>query len=75
MLTHPYFDEKPRPKSTAMFPTFPSKAGQEKRRRVASPSAPMRGDAPRIGETADFSGIFAGRENEESGAGFRLKLI
>ena len=76
MLTHPYFDEKPRPKSTAMFPTFPSKAGQEKRRRVASPSAPKRGDAPRIGaNVADFSGIFAGRESEEAGAGFRLKLI
>lgn len=59
-----------------MFPTFPSKAGQEKRRRIASPSAPKRGDAPRIeGEGADFSGIFAGRENEEMGAGFSLKLI
>ena len=41
-----------------------------------SPSAPMRGDAPRIGgEDVDFSGIFAGREDEERGAGFRLKLI
>ena len=59
-----------------MFPTFPSKAGQEKRRRIASPSAPKRGDAPKIdGDLADFSGIFAGRENEEAGAGFRLKLI
>lgn len=59
-----------------MFPTFPSKAGQEKRRRVASPSAPKRGDAPRIeGEGADFRGIFAGRENEETGGGFSLKLI
>ncbi|KAI9820281.1 MAG: hypothetical protein M1827_005903 [Pycnora praestabilis] len=76
VLAHPYFKEDPRPKSTAMFPTFPSKAGQEKRRKVASPSAPKRGDAPRIdGEVADFSGIFAGRENEESGAGFQLKLI
>jgi len=59
-----------------MFPTFPSKAGQEKRRRIVSPSAPKRGDAPRIdGEGPDFSGLFAGRENEESGAGFQLKLI
>lgn len=58
-----------------MFPTFPSKAGQEKRRRVASPNAPMRGAAPGFGGEADFSGIFAGRENEEMGAGFRLKLI
>lgn len=76
VLSHPYFKEDPRPKSTAMFPTFPSKAGQEKRRRFASPSAPKRGDAPRIGgEAADFSGIFASRENEENGAGFQLKLI
>jgi len=75
MLGHPYFKEDPKPKSAAMFPTFPSKAGQEKRRRVASPNAPMRGAAPKIGEEADFSGIFAGREDEEMGAGFRLKLI
>ena len=59
-----------------MFPTFPSKAGQEKRRRAASPSAPKRGEAPKIlGKEADFSGIFAGREDEDVGAGFRLKLI
>ncbi len=60
-----------------MFPTFPSKAGQEKRRRLASPSAPRRGDAPvKIdGSHADFTGIFAGREHEEAGAGFSLKLI
>jgi cell division cycle 2-like protein len=58
-----------------MFPTFPSKAGQERRRRIASPSAPKRGDAPRInGEGLDFSGIFAERENEEVGAGFALRL-
>ncbi|KAF2500769.1 kinase-like protein [Lophium mytilinum] len=76
MLAHPYFKEDPRPKATAMFPTFPSKAGQEKRRRVASPSAPQRGQAPKIdaGEV-DFSGIFAGRDLEESGAGFQLKLV
>ncbi|KAI9790416.1 MAG: hypothetical protein M1833_001933 [Piccolia ochrophora] len=76
VLTHPYFKEDPKPKSTAMFPTFPSKAGQEKRRRRASPSAPKRGDAPRLeAEAADFSGIFAGRDHEEAGAGFSLKLI
>ncbi|KAL8791082.1 MAG: hypothetical protein Q9213_000289 [Squamulea squamosa] len=76
VLAHPYFKEDPRPKSTAMFPTFPSKAGQEKRRRVASPSAPKRGEAPRIGgEAADFRGIFAGRETEEVGGGFSLKLV
>lgn len=72
---HPWFREDPRPKAAAMFPTFPSKAGQERRRRVASPSAPQRGDAPRInGEGLDFSGIFVERENEEVGAGFALRL-
>ena len=75
-MAHPYFKEDPKAKNSAMFPTFPSKAGQEKRRRIASPSAPKRGDAPKIdGDLVDFSGIFAGRENEEVGAGFRLKLI
>ncbi|KAF2422752.1 serine/threonine protein kinase, CMGC family, CDC2/CDK subfamily [Tothia fuscella] len=75
VLNHPWFSEDPRPKATAMFPTFPSKAGQEKRRRVASPSAPKRGDAPKInGEGLDFSGIFADREAEEVGAGFALRL-
>lgn len=73
VLTHPYFKEDPRPKSTAMFPTFPSKAGQEKRRRVRTPNAPARdrkgGDAE-----VDFSNIFAGREDEEQGGGFSLKM-
>ncbi|KAI4190406.1 MAG: hypothetical protein LQ346_004927 [Caloplaca aetnensis] len=73
VLSHAYFKEDPRPKSSAMFPTFPSKAGQEKRRRVASPSAPKRGDAPKL--EADFGGIFKGRESEEVGGGFSLKLI
>ncbi|MCJ1296178.1 hypothetical protein MMC34_007744 [Xylographa carneopallida] len=76
VLAHSYFKEDPKAKSSAMFPTFPSKAGQEKRRRAASPSAPKRGEAPKIlGKEADFSGIFAGREDEDVGAGFRLKLI
>ncbi|MCJ1383366.1 hypothetical protein MMC17_006479 [Xylographa soralifera] len=76
ILAHSYFKEDPKAKSSAMFPTFPSKAGQEKRRRAASPSAPKRGEAPKIhGEEVDFSGIFAGREDEDVGAGFRLKLI
>ncbi|MCJ1477011.1 hypothetical protein MMC13_005682 [Lambiella insularis] len=76
VLTHKYFKEDPKAKSAAMFPTFPSKAGQEKRRRVASPNAPKRGEAPRIqGDDVDFSGIFAGRDDEDVGAGFRLKLI
>ncbi len=58
-----------------MFPTFPSKAGLEKRRKVASPNAPMRGDAPRLGGgEVDFGGIFAARDGEEVGAGFRLRM-
>jgi len=56
-----------------MFPTFPSKAGQERRRRVASPSAPRRGERP-VGEGVDFGGIFGGR-GEEGGAGWERKLI
>ena len=41
-----------------------------------SPSAPRRGDAPKIaGEAADFSGIFANRDTEEAGGGFALRLI
>ena len=76
VLAHPYFKEDPRPKATAMFPTFPSKAGQEKRKKVASPSAPKRGEAPKIeGGAADFSGIFSHRDEEEVGGGFSLKLI
>ena len=77
VLAHSYFKEDPKPKSTALFPTFPSKAGQEKRRKgIISPSAPKRGDAPKIGEggEVDLSGIFAGREDEEVGGGFALKL-
>lgn len=76
MLHHAYFKEDPRPKSTAMFPTFPSKAGQEKRRRNVTPSAPRGGAAPKFNaESLDFSNIFSGRENEERGPGFQLKLI
>ncbi|EXJ82403.1 CMGC/CDK protein kinase [Capronia epimyces CBS 606.96] len=73
ILSHPYFKEDPRPKAKEMFPTFPSKAGQEKRRRRATPQAPERGDAPRLDEQ-EFAGIFAGRADEEQGAGFSLRL-
>lgn len=73
LLAHAYFREDPRPKSTAMFPTFPSKAGQERRRKVRTPNAPVRGDGNKDGEV-DFSGIFAGRAEEEQGAGFSLKM-
>ena len=72
VLDHPYFREQPKPKPSEMFPTFPSKAGQEKRRRK-SPHAPKRGEAPGI-KNIDFSSIFASREEEEKGAGFQLKM-
>jgi cell division cycle 2-like protein len=74
VLDHAFFREDPKAKSTEMFPTFPSKAGQEKRRRRVTPNAPARGQVPEI-KAADFSGIFAGREDEEKGGGFSLKLI
>lgn len=73
VLAHPYFAEDPRPKAAAMFPTFPSKAGRERRRRrVGSPCAPRRGDAPPRLE-GDFGGIFGGGR-EEGGKGFALKM-
>ncbi|KAL9083643.1 MAG: hypothetical protein Q9159_005652 [Coniocarpon cinnabarinum] len=60
ILAHSYFAEHPRPKHPALFPSFPSKAGQEKRRRLASPNAPTRGEAPKIeGNNADFSTLFS----------------
>ncbi len=71
-LKHPYFREQPKPKPSEMFPTFPSKAGQEKRRKK-SPNAPKRGEAPGL-KHVDFSSLFAGREEEEKGAGFQLKM-
>lgn len=73
VLEHSYFKEQPKPKPMAMFPTFPSKAGQEKRRRRESPNAPKRGDAPGM-QNVDFSGIFANREEEQAGAGFQLRV-
>jgi len=73
VLSHPYFTEAPRPKPTAMFPTFPSKAGGERRRKAASPKAPQRGDAPKI-NLEEFGNLFSGRESEEVGGGFALKL-
>ncbi|KAF2828857.1 Pkinase-domain-containing protein [Ophiobolus disseminans] len=74
VLQHEYFKEAPKPKPSEMFPTFPSKAGQEKRRRK-SPHAPRRGEKGGVVEgSVDFSGVFAGREEEERGAGFMLKM-
>lgn len=73
ILSHSYFKQDPRPKPKELFPTFPSKAGQEKRRRRATPQAPDRGEAPRL-DAEDFAGIFGGREEEEKGGGFALRL-
>lgn len=74
MLTHEYFKQDPRPKHESMFPTFPSKAGQERRRRRDTPNAPVRGRAADLGDV-DFTGIFARREREEKGAGFQLRMV
>ncbi|KAF3012201.1 hypothetical protein E8E14_008512 [Neopestalotiopsis sp. 37M] len=75
MLRHEYFSQDPKPKHEDMFPTFPSKAGQERRRRRETPNAPGRGQKAADMGTVDFSGIFAGREKEERGGGFTLRLV
>ncbi|KAL1610300.1 hypothetical protein SLS60_001966 [Paraconiothyrium brasiliense] len=72
VLDHAYFKEQPKPKPMEMFPTFPSKAGQEKRR-ARSPNAPKRGLVPGM-QNVDFSGVFANREEEQTGAGFQLRV-
>ncbi len=74
MLQHEYFRQDPKPKHEALFPTFPSKAGQERRRRRETPNAPGRGQAADLGPL-DFSGVFAGREREERGGGFSLRMV
>ncbi|KAH0490229.1 hypothetical protein TgHK011_001708 [Trichoderma gracile] len=73
MLDHEYFRQDPKPKPESLFPTFPSKAGQERRRRH-EPDAPVRGQAVALGDV-DFSGIFQGRDKEERGAGFSLRMV
>jgi cell division cycle 2-like protein len=72
-LGHQFFKEDPKPKSEEMFPTFPSKAGQEKRRRAYSPGAPVRGDAPVL-EGVVGGGLFGAVEEQQAGAGFTLKM-
>lgn len=58
VLEHPWFSEDPKPKNAAMFPTFPSKAGRERRRRRETPQAPLRGaEAPKFGD-AHLSEVF-----------------
>ena len=80
LLRHDYFIENPRMKPKEFFPTFPSKAGQEKRRRVETPQAPVRGkQAPKLHQAelkeAFGSGAGLGDDNEEQpGAGFALQF-
>jgi cell division cycle 2-like len=76
VLAHQYFKEDPKPKREEMFPTFPSKAGLEKRRKVRTPDAPRRGEEGGLGnEVVDFSGLFGeGGGSVEGGAGFALKM-
>ncbi|KAF2209631.1 hypothetical protein CERZMDRAFT_86937 [Cercospora zeae-maydis SCOH1-5] len=71
ILSHPYFiSEAPRPKPTEMFPTFPSKAGQERRRkRRETPNAPVRGAAPGLG------GGGGGGGGEEKGQGQGQQVV
>lgn len=55
-LTHPYFGEDPRPKPAEMFPTFPSKGAQERKKRAASPGAPIAvHGGGRYGDNSDSS--------------------
>ncbi|KAI0127928.1 kinase-like domain-containing protein [Xylariales sp. AK1849] len=75
MLQHEYFTQDPKPKHEAMFPTFPSKAGQERRRRRETPNAPGRDQKAADLGSVDFSGMFAGREREERGGGFSLRML
>lgn len=79
MLSHEYFAQDPKPKQEAMFPTFPSKAGQERRRRRETPNAPGRGQQAGAGAAdfgaVDFTGIFSGRDREEKGGGFSLRMV
>jgi cell division cycle 2-like protein len=74
MLQHEYFRQDPKPKPESLFPTFPSKAGQE-RRRHHEPHAPARGEAVASLGDVDLSGIFQGRDREERGAGFSLRMV
>jgi len=75
MLEHEFFHQDPKPKQEALFPTFPSKAGLERRRRKQTPNAPERGQQAADFGAVDFSGIFSGREKEERGGGFSLRMI
>ena len=81
ILRHPYFSEQPHMKPKKFFPTFPSKAGQERRRKIDTPDAPVRGQAvPQLKED-DLRSALGGllpaggaEEEEQRGAGFALKF-
>ncbi|OAA59384.1 Serine/threonine-protein kinase domain protein [Cordyceps fumosorosea ARSEF 2679] len=75
MLQHEYFRQDPKPKPESMFPTFPSKAGQERRRRHHEPNAPVRGQQAAALGDVDFTGILQGRDKEERGGGFSLRMV
>lgn len=80
VLSHPYFKEDPRMKPKELFPTFPSKASGERRRRRNTPDAPMRGkdSGVRFGEedVKALGGLFGDTERGEEmrGAGFSLRM-
>ncbi|GAM87983.1 hypothetical protein ANO11243_060120 [Dothideomycetidae sp. 11243] len=69
---HRYFQEPPRPKAEELMPTFPSKAGLEKRRARRTPNAPVRGEG--LAKVVDFSGLVIGKDTEAKGAEFQLKM-
>ena len=74
-----YFREDPRPKHKDFFPTFPSKAGLEKRRRRDTPNAPVRGqqqNGTELGAEDFAKGILGADDAQEevNGAGFALRL-
>ncbi|TKX26338.1 serine/threonine-protein kinase-5 [Elsinoe australis] len=69
VLEHEYFAEDPKMKREEMFPSFPSKAGGERRRKRDTPEAPGRGGNGKV----DFSGLFTGKEDTGGSGGFQLK--
>lgn len=73
ILSHNYFGESPKPKAKEMFPTFPSKAGQERRRRRETPRGPDRGEAPKF-FAEDLEDAFGTRDDESQGAGTAIRM-
>ncbi|KAK9390326.1 kinase-like domain-containing protein [Lipomyces mesembrius] len=88
-LEHSYFKEDPKLKPPQAFPSFPSKACEERKRKAQSPRAPVAAhgfevsDSKLLGFTDDEDDdkpILASptsglfRDNEQLGAGFQLRL-